>query len=138
MPRCYQFDNRSVKPLVVVLVHDAPASEGYRTVMATTRIGKGRRVHLYIKEWMDDRGLSDERAANRIGVARETIYRWRTEQHRLNPEKIAQLASALDIEPQELYRPPGRRSLDAMLADAPDDLHATAADIVARLVSRGN
>lgn len=138
MPRCYQFDNMPVKGLVVGSVHDAQHLRGYCTDMATTRIGKGRRAHLYIKEWMEDRGLSDERAASRIGVARETVFRWRTEQHRLNPEKIAQLAAALDIEPRELYSPPGRRSLDAMLADAPDDLHATAADIVARLVSRGN
>lgn len=106
-----------------------------RTAMAT-RIGQKRKLHLYVKEWMDHRGLSDERVANRLGVARETIFRWRTEQHRLNPEKLAQLAAALDMEPQEFYRPPGQVSLDALLVGAPDDLRDTAVDIVKRLVSR--
>ena len=104
-------------------------------VMAT-KIGQRRKAHLYIKEWLDHRGLSDERAANRLGVARETVYRWRTDQTRLDPEKLARLASALDMEPQEFYRPPGQPSLDAMLADAPDELRATAADIVRRLVGK--
>jgi transcriptional regulator with XRE-family HTH domain len=94
-----------------------------------TRIRRGGRGHLYIEEWMAERGLSDERLAGRLGVARETVTRWRGQQHRLNPDKIAALASALDMEPQELWQPPGRPSLDALVIDA--------ADIVRRLVSRG-
>lgn len=101
-----------------------------------TRIGQRRRAHLYIDEWMEKRGLSDEKLADRVGVARETVWRWRNQQHRLNPDKIAVLAEALDIEPQELWRPPSRPSLDAIMKDASDDLHETAADIVARLVKR--
>lgn len=102
-----------------------------------TKIGSRRAAHLYVKEWMDHLGVSDEKAAGRIGVARETVYRWRTEQHRLNPEKLAKLAWALDIKPEDFFRPPSQPSVDAMLADAPDDLRATAADIVRRLVARG-
>lgn len=105
--------------------------------MATPRIGKGRRVHLYIREWMEHRGLSDEQVANRIGVARETIWRWRTEQHRLNPEKIAQLAAALDIEPEELYRPPSSPNLNAIVKDYPEDLQKKAAEMV-RLLGRAS
>jgi transcriptional regulator with XRE-family HTH domain len=101
-----------------------------------TRIGSGRRAHLYIEEWIKFRGLSDETVGNRLGRARETIWRWRTEQHRLNPEKLAELASALDIEPQDFYRPPSRPSIDALVEDAPDDLRNTALDIVRRLVGR--
>lgn len=106
-------------------------------MMATTRIGQRRKAHLYVKEWMDHRGLSDEAVANRLGVARETIWRWRTEQHRLNPEKLAALASALSMEPEELFRPPSQPSLDAIVKDAPEELRNTAADIVRRLVGRG-
>jgi len=97
---------------------------------------KAPHVHLYIKEWMDSRNLSDESVANSLGTARETIWRWRTEQHRLNPEKLALLASALDIKPQDFYRLPGSLSLDAIVADAPDNVRAMAADIVRLLVSR--
>ena len=137
MPRCYQFDNMPVKSFVVGSVHDAQHWRGYSTAMVT-RIGPRRAKRLFIKEWMDAKEVSDERAANRIGVARETVYRWRKEQHRLNPEKIALLASALDMEPEEFHRPPGRRSLDALVKNAPDDLHKMAVDIVERLLGKAS
>jgi transcriptional regulator with XRE-family HTH domain len=103
--------------------------------MATTRIGQRRRAHLYVAEWMEHRGLSDEKLGNRLGVARETIWRWRTQQNRLNPDKIAGLASALEIEPEDLFRPPERVSLDAIVKDYPDELRDQAAEIV-RLLGR--
>lgn len=118
----------------------------YSTGMVTHRIKrtgppvlirKSARKHLYIEEWMAHRGLSDEQVAGRLEVARETVTRYRSQQHRLNPDKIAAIANALDCEPEELWRPPGHPSLDAMVKDAPDDLRATAADIVKRLVGRG-
>lgn len=86
---------------------------------------------------MEHRGLSDEKLANRLGVARETVTRWRGQQHRLNPDKIAAIANALDCEPEDLWRPPSRPSLDAMVKNATADMQATAADIVRRLVSGG-
>ena len=87
-----------------------------------TRIGPRKARRLFILEWMEHRGISDEQMAGRIGVARETVTRWRTHQHRLNPEKIAALAHALDIEPEELWRPPGGVSLNQLVKDAPDEL----------------
>ncbi len=112
-------------------------SRTYITGMVT-RIGQRRRAHLYIKEWLDYRGLSDEKAAGRLEVSRETVWKWRTQQGRLTTDKMASLASILDIEPEELYRPPSRPSLDAMVKDAPDDVQSMAADIIRRLVGRGN
>lgn len=82
------------------------------------------------------RGLSDDKVANRLEVARETVTRWRGQQHRLNPEKIAALASALDCEPSELWRPPARPSLDAVVRDLPDDELAKAADMLRLWVRR--
>lgn len=103
-----------------------------------TRIRQGSRPHLYISEHRVSRGLTVEALAGRVGVARETIWRWENEQHRLNPSKIAQLADALGVEPEELWRLPQRASLDALLKDAPDDLHETALDIVRRLTRRAS
>ena len=88
---------------------------------------------------MEARELSDEKLAGRLEVARETVTRWRGQQHRLNPDKIAALASALDLEPQQLWQPPppeGRPSLDALVRNAPAELQEMAADIVRRLVNR--
>ena len=103
--------------------------------MKATRdsIRKGSRAHLYIEEWFKERGLNDEKVGNRIGVDRATVFRWRKEQHRLNPEKIAALAVALDIEPEQLWRPPARRSLDALVKDSPADVVEMAFDVVKRM-----
>lgn len=101
-----------------------------------TRIRKSSRAHLYITEWREHRGLSVEQLAGRLETHRETVWRWENEQHRLNPDKIAGIAEALDIEPAELYRPPHRPSIDAMLSGSSDDLFQTAADIVRRLAKR--
>lgn len=76
------------------------------------------------------RGLSDEKLAGRLGVARETVTRWRGQQHRLNPEKIAALASALDCEPEDLWRLPSRPSVDALLKGASDDLQQKAVEMI--------
>jgi transcriptional regulator with XRE-family HTH domain len=94
------------------------------------------RSHLYIAEWMEHRGLGDDKIAAAIGVARETVTRWRNQQHRLNPDKIAQLAEALNIEPAQLWRPPspGRPSVDSMLRDAPDETVQRAAEALAILL----
>jgi len=97
-------------------------------------VAKRRRRHLYILEWMKARGLSDEQLALKVGTTRVTIWRWANEQHRLNPEKIERLATALDLEPPELWRPPSRRSIDAILANAPDEVNDMAADVVERMV----
>jgi transcriptional regulator with XRE-family HTH domain len=110
----------------------------YIAKMAIPRIGQRRKAHLYIKEWLDHRALSDERAAGRLGVSRETVWKWRTQPHRLTTDKMAALASILDIEPEELYRPPNHPSLDAMVKGQPDDVQAMAADIVRRLIGRAS
>jgi transcriptional regulator with XRE-family HTH domain len=103
-----------------------------------TDIRKGSRPHLYIREWIDHFGLSDDAVAGRVGRARETIWRWANEQHRLNPEKIAALAHALDIEPEDFWRLPARRSVDAILKNQTDEMNETVVDIVQRLIRRAS
>lgn len=100
---------------------------------AAIQIRRGARPHLYVTEWFEQRGVNDEKVGDRIGVDRATIFRWRKEQHRLNPDKIAALAKALDLEPEDLWRPPARPSLDALIKDAPDDVVSMAFDIVKRM-----
>lgn len=103
-----------------------------------TQVRRGARGHLYIEEWFKERGVNDEKVGNRVGVDRATVHRWRKEQHRLNPGKIAVLAQALDLEPEDLFRPPERRSLDALVKDAPDDVVNMAFDIVKRMAGGRN
>jgi transcriptional regulator with XRE-family HTH domain len=103
-----------------------------------TRIRKGARTHLYVKEWREHRGLSLEQVGGRLGVEKNTVWRWENEQHRLNPGKQAELAYALGIEAIDLWFLPPGRSLDAMLKDEPSDVRSMAVDIVSRLIKRAS
>ena len=87
---------------------------------------------------MNERGLDDEKVAGRVGKTRETVNRWRNHQKRLDPEKIALLAHALDLEPAELYQPPSFQSLDRMIKNAPEAIRATAIDVIASLIKRAS
>ncbi len=102
-----------------------------------TRIRPNARTHLYIDEWMRERDLTDEALGLRMGKSRVTVWRWRSEQHRLNPGKIAAIAEALDLAPSELWRPPGRPSLDALVQDEGDEVVRKAADVVRIIVKTG-
>lgn len=107
-----------------------------------TRIRRHTRPHLYLEEWISYRGLNPASLAGRMDMDRSTVWRWVKEQHRLNPEKMAHLADALDVEVRELFSPPpdhpSRASLDSMLRDQPDDVHDMAHDIVSRLIKRAS
>lgn len=101
------------------------------------RIGKGRRLHVYLAEWMEHRRIDDKRLAERLDVDRVTVTRWRKDEDRLDPSKMSAIAEALDLDdPRELFSPPDRPSLDAIVAGASAEIQDTAADIVRRLVSR--
>ena len=111
-------------------------SAGGKVTAMVTRIGRRQKAHLYIQEWMEVRGLSDETLGDRIGVARQTIYRWRTEQHRLDPPKLASLSAAMDLEPEDLFRPPSRPSLDAKIKGLSDEEAKEAAEMLDIFVRR--
>lgn len=101
-----------------------------------TRIHQHARRRLFLKENREAKGVSAEAMAGRLGIERESLYRWERETWRLNPAKQLAYADALGIEPEQLWHPPDTPSLDAMISQAPDDLKAMAADIVRRLVAR--
>ena len=105
--------------------------------MATDRIGQKRRAHLYIDEWFAHRETNDEKVAGRLDLDRTTIWKWRKNPSRLDPGKMEALARALDIEPEELYRPPSRPSLDAIVKNYPEELQLKAAEIVRLLGKTG-
>lgn len=109
-----------------------------------TRIGKNQqRRHLYIVEWRDFLKLSDEVIGNRLDKDRATIWRWMSDQKRLNPEKIAALADAMGMKPQDLWHPPPAAgappplpSIDAEIQGLDADDHQSLLDMARRLARR--
>jgi len=102
----------------------------------TPKTHKADRAYLYIAEWMEEKGLSDERLSVRLRVDRSTIFRWRKEQWRLDPPKMTALADALGINVQDLFRHPRRPSIDAILENATDDVYEATAELARRLSRR--
>ena len=114
------------EPFVTNLDGDANPCKRYVPEMVTKRQPQQQKRaqakrHLYIAEWMATRKLSDQALGDKMGVPRQTIYRWRTQEHRLDPQKLVEIASALEVTPTDLWRPPGHKSIDALLADASPD-----------------
>jgi DNA-binding XRE family transcriptional regulator len=100
-----------------------------------TKIHPTAKVRLFLREHRKAKGVSATTMAGRLGIERESVYRLERELGRLDPEKLAQYAHALQIEPTALYSPPGAISLDALVADADEETRTMAADIVRRLVA---
>jgi len=110
---------------------------GYDTKMVT-RIHKTVARRLFLKEWREYVGLSPEQVAGRLGIERESVYRWEREPRRVNPDKQAAYAEALGIEPGDLWRVPSQPSLDSLMKGQAQDVQDMAADIVRRLVAKGH
>lgn len=89
---------------------------------------------LYLSEWLDHLDLSDQEVATKLNTDRTTVFRWRTDQKRLDPGKMIALANVMGIDPRQLFDEPGAVSLDAIAKGAPKNVRETAADIVRRLV----
>lgn len=100
-----------------------------------TRIHHKARKRLFLKEHREAKGISAETMSGRLGIERESVYRLEREPRRVNAEKQAAYAAALQIEPEDLWRPPERPSLDAIIKTASPDVQAMALDIVRRMAA---
>lgn len=97
------------------------------------RIRPRRPYRLYIAEWRDRAGLTQEAIAQRLGTTHVTVSRWERGEVLLNTDVMAALAEVLGIRPVDLYRHPDRESLDALLGDQPDDVLAQAIRVLSAL-----
>lgn len=104
--------------------------------MVTRIRHKQARRRLFLREHRKAKGVSAETMAGRLDIERESVLRLEREPWRVNSEKQAEYASAIGVEPEALWRPPGVPSLDELVAGAPKDVQDMALDIVSRLVKR--
>ena len=67
------------------------------------------RKHLFLKEWREKAGLTQEQLGGRVGVAGPTVSRWETGAMNWTSERIGDLADALGVEDvADLFRDPNR------------------------------
>lgn len=102
------------------------------------QIRRGSRAHLYITEHMKDKGLDDKKLGERLGVTRQTVWKWQREQWRLDPAKIAAIADALDVLPEQLWRRPAEKSLDKMIENEPPETKKKIEEMVSVWINKAS
>lgn len=104
-----------------------------------TRIGPRRPVHIYLREWRENRNLTQQQLADRLGVDKATISRWEGGKRSPSLNVLAALGEALNVPLPELNGPPpppGGPAPPLAPAEIPQaDIQAIAAE-VARLLKR--
>ncbi len=108
---------------------------GIVAVMATRP--QPNRGRLYLREHREAKGLSAPYLADRMGMERESLLRLEREaQTRCTPEKQADYAAVLGIEPAALWRPPGAPSLDSLVSGQTPETVRMAFDVLSRIINR--
>jgi len=86
------------------------------------RIYARRLAKLYLAEWRDDKQLTQQQLADRLGTSDVTISRWETGKRRPNLDAQEAIAEALGIEAVDLRRHPSQQSADALLRGQPTEV----------------
>lgn len=114
-----------------------PVAWGYRAGHMPRRIKPRRQIKVYLREWREHLGLSQEAVGNRFHppVERGTISRFELSTRNLSLNVLAAFAEALRVPVAALYRPPTEdESLDEIVAGAPKPLQKKARELLTILV----
>lgn len=101
----------------------------------TTRIGPRRPVHIYLREWREHRGLTQQQVADRLGVDKATISRWEGGKRSPSLNVLAAVCEALSVPLSDIHGLPGTAPPLAPAGNHGPDVHAIAAE-VAKLLKR--
>lgn len=94
------------------------------------RIGPKRRRRIFLAEWREDRGLTQEQLANRLETTAMTISRWERQIVLLTTDAMDAVAEALGIEPEDLYHHPDRPSPNQLLRGQSAEIESQAISII--------
>lgn len=101
-----------------------------------SRIGPKRAKRLYLTEWRESRGLTQEQLADRLGVAGMTVSRWETGRAFCNTNVLGAIAEAYGIEPEDFYNHPDSPSANALLRGQPREIREQVISII-KAIRRG-
>lgn len=81
------------------------------------RIGpkSGVRRRIFLAEWRENRGLTQEQLANRLETSGMTISRWELGKVLMNTDAMQAVAEALGIEPEDLWHHPDKPTPNQLL-----------------------
>jgi transcriptional regulator with XRE-family HTH domain len=110
-----------------------------------TRIGPKAPLRHYLKEWRQQKRLTQQQLADRLplneegkATGKDQISRWERFERGITMEAQAALAEALDIEPWQLFQHPDTPSADELLKRAtPETRRAIFAVIETMLKNAG-
>lgn len=113
---------------------------GYRTkprrlvgLPMPPRIGPRKPVKLFLAEWREKRGLTQQALADRLETSDVTVSRWETGRRKPDDDVKSSIAWVLGIEITDLYRHPDQPSADALLRGAPRETVDQALRIITAL-----
>ena len=86
------------------------------------RIGPKKAFRLYIAEWREEKGLTQQQLGDRLETSDVTVSRWETGKRKPDLDAQAAIAEALSIAPADLYRHPAQPSADALLKGQPPEV----------------
>jgi transcriptional regulator with XRE-family HTH domain len=102
------------------------------------RIGPRKPVRLFLAEWRESRGLTQQQLADRLETSDVTVSRWETGKRRPDDDAKGAIAWVLGIEIVDLYRHPDQPSADALLRDQPPDVQDQAFRVIAAMRRQSN
>lgn len=80
-------------------------------------------MKVFLREWRDHVGLTQEVVAERIGTTKGTVSRMEINSREPNLGYLAAFAEAIDREVADIFRDPARPTQDELLASAtPEEL----------------
>lgn len=94
------------------------------------RIHPKRLPRVYLAEWRDSRGLTQQQLADRLGTSDVSIARWENGKRRPDLGALAALCEALDIAPGSIYRHPDTPSADDLLRGQPKEIQDQAMKLI--------
>ncbi len=63
--------------------------------------------HIHLEAWRNEKGFTQERLGNILGVGKSAISRWENGKRHMNMEDVERIANVFEIEPLALFRAPG-------------------------------
>lgn len=77
-----------------------------------------RPARVYLREWLDKRGLTAEQLAGRLDTSKSVVSKLINGKQRYNHDWLERIAYALDCDVPDLYRDPLRPSREDLLRQA--------------------